>query len=533
MEPHTLPETVFTPSLLSSVSSLTKANLDSCAEETNNECAMVLSIFSEEARDIPPSQLPELSSSPSLITRVLDVNLRSRELLPFSLITQIDADSQSSHPIRFFPLLTLRIIFPASYPRAAPPVLRVGSEWLPAECVRRAKERLEKMWTPGNTVLYAWLDFVQSGLVTQLQPVVDAKLRRIVLPKSERYHDIVDYLLFFNEQCEKQEFNNTDCQCPVCLVTKSGKDCVRVPICKHFACRECLLHHVTDKIQNGDIANLVCIQWGCKMLIPEYMLRELLTPELFEKYQRFSLRKALDKMPDVAWCPECESPAFKEDAKSTVALCGVCSFRFCTKCGRRAHPFERCKALVLEEIKHEMRERFDTLEVSNMTAQEAEQRNQSFMRKCTKKCPSCRMPILKIDGCNHMHCMNCGKDFCWLCLRIIIDVGHHFSSGCAQFAVNMKMESNINRAVFRKVTMMVEEKKVLENVIECPKCQAKNEKEEEDNLMVCHACKTQFCYFCGEEAGKDHYSFGSSCLRKSKPETEKREIKAKGKAKRL
>ena len=33
----------------------------------------------------------------------------------------------------------------------------------------------------------------------------------------------------------------------------------------------------------------------------------------------------------------------------------------------------------------------------------------------TKQCPFCMMAIIKDGGCDHMHCKNCGKDFCYRC----------------------------------------------------------------------------------------------------------------------
>jgi hypothetical protein len=33
-----------------------------------------------------------------------------------------------------------------------------------------------------------------------------------------------------------------------------------------------------------------------------------------------------------------------------------------------------------------------------------------------KLCPKCFIKIEKSDGCNHMTCLGCGHEFCWICL---------------------------------------------------------------------------------------------------------------------
>ena len=50
----------------------------------------------------------------------------------------------------------------------------------------------------------------------------------------------------------------------------------------------------------------------------------------------------------------------------------------------------------------------------------AESENVTWIIANTKKCPKCRKPIEKNQGCNHMTCHKnvggCGHEFCWLCM---------------------------------------------------------------------------------------------------------------------
>eukprot|EP00731_Ephydatia_muelleri_P020036 Em0012g861a len=39
-----------------------------------------------------------------------------------------------------------------------------------------------------------------------------------------------------------------------------------------------------------------------------------------------------------------------------------------------------------------------------------------WLTKCTKSCPQCRIRIEKNEGCNHMTCIKCRHEFCWICL---------------------------------------------------------------------------------------------------------------------
>ena len=42
--------------------------------------------------------------------------------------------------------------------------------------------------------------------------------------------------------------------------------------------------------------------------------------------------------------------------------------------------------------------------------------NAKWLNANSKKCPECKAPIQKNDGCNWMTCYACHKGFCWLCM---------------------------------------------------------------------------------------------------------------------
>ncbi|CAB9511489.1 IBR domain-containing protein 1 [Seminavis robusta] len=50
---------------------------------------------------------------------------------------------------------------------------------------------------------------------------------------------------------------------------------------------------------------------------------------------------------------------------------------------------------------------------------------QKWIGSNTRPCPSCSVPISKIEGCNHMQCAHCRARFCWACMRV--------GSACAAF----------------------------------------------------------------------------------------------------
>lgn len=48
----------------------------------------------------------------------------------------------------------------------------------------------------------------------------------------------------------------------------------------------------------------------------------------------------------------------------------------------------------------------------------------------TQMCPSCKIMIVRGEGCKFMECANCKFQFCWLCLSEFYTEFHYYYSLC-------------------------------------------------------------------------------------------------------
>ena len=56
------------------------------------------------------------------------------------------------------------------------------------------------------------------------------------------------------------------------------------------------------------------------------------------------------------------------------------------------------------------------------------------VKKTTKPCPWCDMPIEKNGGCNYMVCTYCHTDHCYRCGEVGISYGHFGAGSCIIFS---------------------------------------------------------------------------------------------------
>jgi len=182
--------------------------------------------------------------------------------------------------------------------------------------------------------------------------------------------------------------------CPVCFdEVLQETDLCRL-LCGHFTCKTCFEGYLMNKIVIAQVRSFKCPQEGCKFQIPEGELKRYLKdkPDLLKKYFKFKNTQEIAANPSLKWCIKagCENVVQIKDFNNPFIKC-QCGQEFCFKCNNEWHPDMKCEDFIDKMYKN-------------------------YIKKAEVRfCPNCHALIEKNDGCNHMTCIQCNFQFCWLC----------------------------------------------------------------------------------------------------------------------
>ena len=355
--------------------------------------------------------------------------------------------------LRHLPPIRLQFTLVSTYPEEDCPSFTLTCSWLNFSSLSRLCKHLESMWNPGSVILYDWANFITTETVRFLRicspycivvedpsDVASGCWDDRAVQDIPQPAELVPSLIEYNQRKQDLLFSDHRFTCNVCFLTQPGKNCKLIPRCNHVYCLKCLLSYIDCRMGEGLVGGIKCPTMNCNCDIPHWLVKEVLPPDLFGRFDQLLLQKSLDQMEDLVYCPRpsCRHPNIKEP-ESQMGICANCSFCFCILCNKTWHGSETGCDISSEE--------FDTIRDSyeNGSSEDRQALEKQYGKKLkrfiemmatkewldsnTKPCPVCKASVEKLAGCNKMTCVSCGNFFCWLCLKLLSHVNpyRHYS----------------------------------------------------------------------------------------------------------
>ena len=459
----------------------------------------------EPGLELTPDQREENQENQAMEIEALESTLDQLELstspLTITIYLENTRHTLLHEKLPFLPPLKLTISLPPSYPSHSPPQIEVNStfNFMKEQIISHLLER----WSEDELVLYDWYDYLKSEFFDEIesidfQPEEGEKEQDFKKKMKEQTNQT---LKFFLETQEKL--------CSICYEEKRGM--VILQSCSHYFCKDCLVEHLNISINSKDIDNISCPQ--CRASLYESELKSLLKESELEKYYKFTLDSALEKMQDVEWCPNCQKPVV---ISLNVGFCDSCTFKFCLACKEAQHLGKRCSTVKansdqMRNLNEEQKKEYIKQNETSL-----------YIQKYVKNCPNCKWGISKISGCNKVVCSKCSSYFCWICNLDISDIGYqHFEDStnpCTTYTYGKEAH------VDHKELTNTDKDKIMEdlgavyhnyNTVQCQTCQFILMKTDEMNQIHCNKCQTDVCFLCGQTISEYHYL--SSTCRKISP----------------
>lgn len=174
---------------------------------------------------------------------------------------------------------------------------------------------------------------------------------------------------------------------------------------------------IRNKILNSRITALSAHLRRCK---DDDEMMTLLTASIDEQHQlnRDILEKSDEEINNTSTsflCPLSTCSGLVKNGR-----CGDCKKTVCAKCREERLEGHECNKEQLETIK--------------------------LLKRDTKPCPRCKVPIHKIDGCDQMFCTKCKTAFSWRTLNIHRGIIHnpHYHEYMAQLNTGMNIQMGAN-----------------------------------------------------------------------------------------
>jgi hypothetical protein len=186
--------------------------------------------------------------------------------------------------------------------------------------------------------------------------------------------------------------------------------------CGHYVCCDCFVGYFESAARSGEYS-IRCPAHTCNTTLGVVESAHLLCQEgrrVFEKLNEFEqTRKGVQLCgPRARFCPTAScghvlvptnSSAGRLSHGCNLMMCGSCGVSLCGDCSETSHLGLSCPDFA------NLRKQIDSGRF------DSEVLAVQWVLENSRPCPSCRYPIERSYGCNHVRCIQCQYYFCWMC----------------------------------------------------------------------------------------------------------------------
>jgi hypothetical protein len=135
------------------------------------------------------------------------------------------------------------------------------------------------------------------------------------------------------------------------------------------------------------------MDYKCKNILDEKFIISFIEKDkiLLDKYKKFKLKLEIINDSNKKFCPHPNCDSYGEKDKKNKYITCKNGHQFCFVCLKKWHGDKKCDV-------------------------DDEENFQIWKKnKIIKQCPKCKIYTEKNEGCNHMTCVECKFQWCWLC----------------------------------------------------------------------------------------------------------------------
>jgi E3 ubiquitin-protein ligase RNF14 len=211
-------------------------------------------------------------------------------------------------------------------------------DWLTPSRRKSIIEHIQNMWSPGESVLCSWVEYLHSG-----DFLFSSHDRQPTIEVATHPQKVAQLLSNFNGTMSNARQSVQSFPCPICFRSVKGAKSVLLS-CSHATCFDCLnefwsLHITEGSVDSVTCPHTECIRTGSTAKREE--VQRTVSDELLLRWDWLKEKQRADRDPGVIHCPCCQTAVFPpvvdpedESGWSRLRNCGSCSFAFCSVCRR-------------------------------------------------------------------------------------------------------------------------------------------------------------------------------------------------------